>query len=840
MKILKIIVFLSVIINAILIQAQCVECYDLKDALKDAEKVEYLNLSSENLKQFPNELQLFTHLKRLDLSNNQILEFNLPENSLLELIELNLSNNIGFSSYTFSDEFLKNSKIEELNLSKCNMNSLNPNINLLKNLRVLNVSNNKLLTFPSTFSQAKELKEINLSSNKLQRSNCLFTDYWQLEKLDISNNLNLDLNSVVYSLLFKENLKNLTITPNLNSKLLGGVFNLVPINELTIANASIESFDSQLKKNTTITTITFSNCTFTNPDKAFNTIKSLVNLNELNFINTPLPPEISEVDQIKKLNLTDVLVDSECKLQKLDNLKEIEINRTILDSTQIASNNSQTLNKTEIFPLSDEMRTNQVEPVVDLQPVKKDIDSQDSSNITLENSSYQIPQNAFLTTLGTIYNGPVKLEITEMFDPVEMALTGAPMVVNTNKENELMASNGMIKFEAKDLNGNNLKPNPEAIIQVTLKNQQPNNSATLFAFNPQQNNWNTIGTPKTVSRDSLRLALLDSLSKISDSKFIETVFVPVLFTLNTQKRRLDPTELRFSFQSKAYLNAPSSKKIKYFFTPNNDQKWIAKQNWRIDTLMNPDLHNFLDSIRKSDPEFLLGNFNRKTNLRVPRPIQNISIVPDYQNDHFILSFTFKGNEIALPVYIYTDNSSEKTMRVHSRFYEKYLKELKKEEKFRARILMKNKKEIKNLADNERARITALIVMDKLGPQITPGLLYNNDLLTFGLTDFGMINCDYFKRNKPDEYFAVKRTIPNQEGEKIQLPPSARVIFMNTNSYMAASIHKIPYYKKDKTIVFFVLKDNEIAVLKKNKDKIEVFSIAGLSSLEIRKKILGIE
>ncbi len=142
-----------------------------------------LNLSSKEIKQIPESVEMLESLITLDLSNN-LLEF-LPENikNLKKLINLNISKN----------QFKKLPKVLEL----LNLRSLNAGGNLIENadvlqkcssLRVLNLSLNKLGKF-NTLAFDNNLRVLNISNNFIKDISLLCKSLQNVERFDISSNL---------------------------------------------------------------------------------------------------------------------------------------------------------------------------------------------------------------------------------------------------------------------------------------------------------------------------------------------------------------------------------------------------------------------------------------------------------------------------------------------------------------------------------------------------------------------------------------------------------------------------------------------------------------------------
>jgi Leucine-rich repeat (LRR) protein len=157
----------------------------LKKASKNPEKVYRLDLSFQQLTEFPKEILLFKNLQVLDLQGNKIKE--LPEelgtlsnlqklnlkgnrletisiSKLKYLEDLNLSENKAIKSLPQGFENLIN--LVDLDLSRCSLTELPKEIGVLIKLKTLNLYKNQLLTIPAEIGQLSSLQDLNLGENK--------------------------------------------------------------------------------------------------------------------------------------------------------------------------------------------------------------------------------------------------------------------------------------------------------------------------------------------------------------------------------------------------------------------------------------------------------------------------------------------------------------------------------------------------------------------------------------------------------------------------------------------------------------------------------------------------
>jgi len=124
-----------------------------------------LTLTSNKLRQIPDEIKTLENLRHLNLSYNQIKFLN--EDLFLKLNQLetlNLSHNLLENLPTFSTE---NKKLAILNLSHNQLENLPDFPAELENLSHIDLSSNQFKVFPNTLLKINSLKFILIDSNQL-------------------------------------------------------------------------------------------------------------------------------------------------------------------------------------------------------------------------------------------------------------------------------------------------------------------------------------------------------------------------------------------------------------------------------------------------------------------------------------------------------------------------------------------------------------------------------------------------------------------------------------------------------------------------------------------------
>lgn len=145
-------------------------CYNnlssLPPEISKLKKLKFFDVSHNAITELPAGLSELNELQSLNVSSNQLTS--LPNiNDMLHLVTLNISYNL-FSVFPvgicdsklihFTDLLANNNLIEEIP----------PEIQLLSCLKVLDLSENKILSLPGELGNCTKLKELNLKGNKLK------------------------------------------------------------------------------------------------------------------------------------------------------------------------------------------------------------------------------------------------------------------------------------------------------------------------------------------------------------------------------------------------------------------------------------------------------------------------------------------------------------------------------------------------------------------------------------------------------------------------------------------------------------------------------------------------
>ena len=849
----------------------CTYCTNLEDALLEPSQVIHLNLRATGLTNIPDNLNEFINLKTLDISQNLISEIDFTNLRLEQLEELNVSNNPGFDALNMDNISNALPSLKYLDLSSCHLIYLSNELPSLQQLRTLNVSNNAIRFIPNNLNQ---LTTLDVSQNDLQDTYCLI-DSWDLEFLDISGNTDLNLTKVGNALKYKENLKELSITPDsISKKSLPTSLAECSIKQLTLKQGRIQDPNFQITKNDSITRIVLEDVEISSPERFKNWVNRFEGLEEIVFRNMTVPEFLDEISSLETMRFENVDFQDKMELRAIKPSIQLKALRTdirtdgYIGNSKIANANSSIVEAKSDYVMSPEMRMNTLPRMVEPETEQFSFNSSNPQRIMMDFSSLDIPSQAFLTQSGQIYTGEVRVDVTEYMDPIIDALTGVPMTYRTDEEDVVFSSSGMFEFRAFDDSGNELNPNPENPIEVEMNDLMPSQSSDLYRFNDSINNWELLEeSPKVEGWADRKAKLLDSLNKISDKDITNFYVLPVATLFQYKKSRRDPYVLSFKTVG---TNKRVSKEKKYKMllrTPNPDQRWIAKQQWKIDTLISPELEATLKDFKKSqrrDKKRWFKRSYRRNPDAAPRFLKDLTITPDFEKDNYRMEFTFKGKRVSLPV---THNFSGTLRRVQikeKRTFKEYerskalaQKDIKRIEKYEQTVLKQQAELIRerraimgtsysNPPSVASERLRFGLGSPRRGFLATAGDVGGGLIRGIGtLLTFGLINVDT-ELSIPPKTVRMDQMAMDQNGESLNVPPYVRTVFPEGGGYLSVPYTDVLVPRDRKPIILFPISPSEIAVVRNWKKMrngakqatVERIIIAGLSPGEIQSLIKG--
>jgi len=842
---MKILLAILILLTAVFTsRAQCTDCTSLEEALLDPLKVRQLDLSNQGLQQLPDSLYLLKNVESIDLSENQLTELDLKGMPLERVSTLKLAGNIGLDANKFDKIATAFPNLLRLDVSSCQLAYLTPKISAFTQLIHLDISDNSLHFLPDELANLPQLNQLNIRSNEINNITYVLSNCWNLHELDVAYNP-FNPNDLLISLSLATNLDKLSLSymefEGEGSRALAEIavrsIEIIGMNEPNLTNA--------LVRNNNISELHLTNCNFSFDISP--ALKSMTSLRNLILDNTSFPAKLSTVDHLSYLELANIPYPTNAVLSKLEFLGELDLTRLAISDSiinKLPPLLPRTLVRTSNFSFSPEMLANEV-PVIrassgEATVIPGDIPTQ----IVVDRIQLNVPNDAFLNADGSTYSGPVTVKVTNYDNAISNALSGVPMIYQQNGQSEVFASSGMIDFQATTDQGDTLKANSASQIQVTIVNQLPGANPDLYTFNTNTKQWElTSNRINFLSNDSLRKALIDSINRLELASFIQFQKIPTLFGLKIREKRWDPALLEFSAYNRPSGFNSITTGIVLQHQENLDARYLANYQWRIDTIITPQLIEKLMEIQCAYRINKRIKSSRKYN-NLPRLVQDLQVTPDFENDNYRMTFKYKDTLMSIPVFLNTKKTTGKSiMKAHAAFQKGYHKAKAKNLKLEVSDSLEREAQVAIYAPNARTMAINSINNRFLSNQLNA---QNVEQLRFGLSSFGLVNCDYFYRNRPDLYSGLSEVLIDQNGEELASPDYVRAILPKSNVYLSATRDQIPQYRSEKTLLLILISATEIGLIKLEhlvQGKIHSFkrlNIEGKSPEEVNKMISEIE
>ncbi len=817
--------------------AQCKVCYSLEEAKKSPRQVQELHLTNSPLTLIDTSFNQFTALQVLDLSYNPVIEV-AANVSIPSLKELNLSH-ASYNPWKIGSIGKAFPNLEQLNLSSNQLSFIWSGLQSLSKLIQLDISDNNLIDIPVEMMYLSNLRELNVSKNEIKIQGNELGALWSLEKLDISDNSGLSANNLVLSIGESKQLKDLAIDGD----------ELTSNSIQTLTKMNLERLElSDVKKPvkidftrfSTIKTVALTHSpSWFSPEK----IKQFDKVSKLELTNSSIPPGLEKLKALSVLILKNTDQAQIPQLYPLKKLQILDISNTSFNKDQLAKLKLE-LPTTQIITgtsdVTEKMIANKVEPIIQIPAKKITIQSDAASTISEKNVALEIPENAFLDSKGKLYNGKVAIELTVYDDPIQTALAGIPMAFNENNQQELFASNGMLKFEAKGENNEVLQPNPENLIQASVGNLQPQSPGGLYAFNSQTAQWNTISPTVNTNNLAARLQrVIDSINRLDMKNLVPRVYNDRIFAIYPKFSRFDRTEISLFSD---FIPAQSNAAAVTHNRSNALGKLMTKQKWVIDTIVSKEMKKQLKVMKKETKAWHVKKFKSRDSKKfIPRLMNRLTIEPDPSHDNYRLNFRYRDSLVSLPVAL--AGGSNKQIQKNTQKFQSSVKQagtLDKKEELKYQNSLDEQLKLAESTLRQRLITTEAVRINQLfgiNPWASP------NQLNFGLSTFGLVNCDFFQRNSPDFSVFAGQKLTDQNGKSHKTPESVISIDPTMNFYMETGINsRIRCFQS--TILVFNLGPKEIGVSKPKKGKstvsdIILIDITDKTPSEISQAILSI-
>lgn len=827
--------------------AQCSDCQSLTEALKDPQRVRHLDLSSQALTAVPQELGSFTNLETLDLSDNRIVT---PEfyGTFEQLHHLNISNNPGLDPWKLDGIGTAFPHLVRLEMAGCQLPLLPTGMEQLKELTILDVSNNALAFVPQELEQVSRLCILDLSGNQLTDVRYILGTLWNLSHLDLSENPSLQLTGVLQSLQLNTKLQSLSIDGTLVDKAAEKLLRVLPVKMLELNGLKDDKLPTVVAGSLTIEHLVLTNA---RPDEAVSAqLAKMEKLTTLTLDHSTVPAQLEKAVNIGVLAIRSENAIPAAQLsgmQKLERLDLIQTATTSVDLALLAAALPQTTIVSATATTTPEFTSNTVAAIVPLEVVRNAIPGDAPSMVTVDDVQFDIPAQAFLTADGEPYTGTVDLAVKVYDNALDIALDGAPMTYTENGRDEIFSSSGMVDVRAFTEDGQELQPNPDNLITMTMNEILPGDESELFFYNETLNSWYKSNTDRTTPAymDSVIASKIDSLNRLALTDYVNYQAIPRLYSMKVKKRRWDPSELSFtSYRPNMRMFSDRKNRQQILqYVQDREGKLIDRTPWHIDTLMTPELVNLMKEIRKSYtiPKKINGRVNSDY-MAGSRVIRELHIVPDFVNDNYRMTFLYKDSLISLPVYIDGQGRNRRIMHKHAKLQNSLELAVKKDNKD-IRLADKRRKAVAaRYGELNRAEAIMQIQQQLTGNPLPGGRQRINIAGTIiVLFSFGTVNCDRFYRPKeqPDLY-TLDQVLTDQDGNTYQSPEKVRAVYQNANTYFTVNADAIPDYKDEKTIVIVPLSATHIGVIvpgaKKKISKVKSINIEGKTNAEVQQLI----
>ncbi|KAF0482763.1 leucine rich repeat protein [Gigaspora margarita] len=291
--------------------------------------IKELFLDRNSLRDLSEEILKLTKLEILDLSNNCISQFNprLKLKKMKNLRRINLDNNV-LSDIT---NLCKVKTLRELRANNNFLGTLTMDISKLTKLRLLYLDNNQLENLPDSVGRLKSLCVLRLNNNNLENLPLSVCSLRQLKVLELKSNL---LKQLPENFKELENLAKLDVSNNQLTSLPNDIVKCSRLTHLIASNNKLESIPPKFGQLYRLITLNLRQNQINNLPVDFGKLTNLIDL-DLSYNELVLLPE--SLGSLKKL--TDIKINNNPSLmaipdtlQKLSQIKKIYLQHCNLSS----------------------------------------------------------------------------------------------------------------------------------------------------------------------------------------------------------------------------------------------------------------------------------------------------------------------------------------------------------------------------------------------------------------------------------------------------------------------------------------------------------------------------
>lgn len=770
-------------------------------ALQSPEKVRVLNLSGQSLKQIP-ELKEFRNLEVLVLRNNFIQSTKVNGGYPASLRVIDVSGNAGIDVRDLLND-KSVSGLREVDLSYCGLTYLPHVISNLKHLQDLDLSDNLITEIPREIASLKKLKKLDVSRNDLRTLPIEISYLKSLRDLNCSGNDQLSFYEVA-DVISSRGLTYLTVGP---IAILGGIPEHAGlIGTLTVKNSEVESIEPSLLDCKGIGSIQLVNCSFTSPELAFLMLNNVPGLHAMSVHATTIPEG----------------------LQRMTILDELELDIDLISATDFATlqnklRDCRIINQGSIGFAP--QRRSIAPPIQHLNPSLHEfiLSNQLPARLETNRTVVNIPKNAFLTAEGVVYSGKVTFGYREFMDPVDMMLSGIPMLYDTAGTSEIFSSAGMMEITAYGEWGESLKPNPDALINVAIKTDRTSSNYHMYTFMPNQGRWeyqfNDMVRPvlqDEVKKDDMEIIDLTTndapLTRINQEDLLATRnFISESEKIHARPERPHPGKFLFDVEKLAkeqtfalrFTHLRMNSKTRNYL-PFFDARELNRMTFKYDGDSASIVMAQLKQMRKEAWKSYGKPAGRTVHGTNRNYFLDVVVRLNEGHDNYLITLASIDTVITFPVYLETNRRTPQAVQARNdRFYRGYNISLQKRVNDWTRKLEKYDRDVEAFESYlESGREELLASMASNG-----GGNYTMERV-FVVTGFGIWNCDAIQRMaQPTPLMA---TFTNHDGTTLE-PTKAFVLDLTSNGVLSYDTQQeIRYDKGSRNALVLMLEGGYLA------------------------------
>jgi Leucine-rich repeat (LRR) protein/signal transduction histidine kinase len=273
---------------------------EIPTQIGELKQLQELNLGGNQLTNIPIQIGELKQLRKLNLGGNKLTNLPTQIGELKQLQKLNLSGN---KLTIIPNQIGELRNLTSLDLYGIQLTNLPTQIGELKQLQELNLGGNQLTNIPIQIGELKQLRKLNLGGNKLTNLPTQIGELKQLDELNLSWNgfTSLSLPTQIGEL---RNLTSLNLSNNELTSLPTQIGELRNLTSLNLSNNELTSLPTQIGELRNLTSLDLSNNQLTSLPTQIGELKQLKELYLISNKLTTLPSEIGELKQLVYFNLS--------------------------------------------------------------------------------------------------------------------------------------------------------------------------------------------------------------------------------------------------------------------------------------------------------------------------------------------------------------------------------------------------------------------------------------------------------------------------------------------------------------------------------------------------------